>query len=98
MDEKLQNHCVLWIVQFMIFLGFYGGIYICHTVTLMVAGSNPGTSPLYNISSSTPAAPVRKTGVDDFLNSENNKNDYDWYVVPFSWYIQYNEIFAILIG
>ncbi|XP_027335260.1 mucin-5AC [Abrus precatorius] len=44
-------------------------------------GSNPGTSPIFNISSSTPA-PVRKTGVDDFLNSENDKNDYDWLLTP----------------
>lgn len=45
-----------------------------------VAGSNPGTSPLFNITASTPA-PVRKIGADDFLNSENDKNDYDWYVL-----------------
>ncbi|XP_061376603.1 cell wall protein RBR3 [Gastrolobium bilobum] len=44
-------------------------------------GSNPGTSPLFNISSSTPAL-VRKTGADDFLNSENDKNDYDWLLTP----------------
>ncbi|KAJ1426370.1 proteoglycan 4 [Sesbania bispinosa] len=44
-------------------------------------GSNQGTSPLFNISSSTPA-PVRKTGADDFLNSENDKNDYDWLLTP----------------
>lgn len=37
-------------------------------------GSKPGTSPIFNISSSTPA-PTRKTGADDFLNSENDKND-----------------------
>ncbi|KAE9596192.1 hypothetical protein Lalb_Chr17g0346731 [Lupinus albus] len=28
-----------------------------------------------------PLGPSRKTGVDDFLNSENDKNDYDWYVL-----------------
>jgi len=39
------------------------------------AGSRHGTSPIFNISSSTPA---RKTGADDFLNSENDKHDYDW--------------------
>nr|KYP75851.1 hypothetical protein KK1_020059 [Cajanus cajan] len=44
-------------------------------------GSNAGTNPIFNISSSTPA-PVRKTGVDDFLNSENDKNDYDWLLTP----------------
>ncbi|XP_061351724.1 cell wall protein DAN4-like [Gastrolobium bilobum] len=44
-------------------------------------GSNPGTSPLFNISSSAPA-PVCKTGADDFLNSENDKNDYDWLLTP----------------
>ncbi len=44
---------------------------------LRIAGSKPGTSPIFNISSSTPA-PARKTGADDFLNSENDKNDFDW--------------------
>ncbi|KAG4923304.1 hypothetical protein GLYMA_18G028700v4 [Glycine max] len=44
-------------------------------------GSNGGANPIFNISSSTPA-PVRKTGVDDFLNSENDKNDYDWLLTP----------------
>uniref|UniRef100_A0A2N9FYF3 Uncharacterized protein n=1 Tax=Fagus sylvatica TaxID=28930 RepID=A0A2N9FYF3_FAGSY len=44
-------------------------------------GSKPGTSPIFNISSSTPA-PARKTGADDFLNSENDKNDFDWLLTP----------------
>ncbi|KAK9913715.1 hypothetical protein M0R45_037524 [Rubus argutus] len=44
-------------------------------------GAKPGTSPIFNISSSTPA-PARKTGADDFLNSENDKNDYDWLLTP----------------
>lgn len=56
--------------------------FLCHNVSFMIAGSNPGTSPLFNISSSMPTAPVRKSGADEFLNSENNKNDYDWYVMP----------------
>ncbi|KAJ4844554.1 hypothetical protein Tsubulata_035223 [Turnera subulata] len=44
-------------------------------------GSKPGTSPIFNISSS--AMPIRKTTVaDDFLNSENDKNDYDWLLTP----------------
>lgn len=42
------------------------------------AGAKPGTSPIFNISSSTPAPPTRKSGTDEFLNSENDKNDYDW--------------------
>ncbi|CAI0415979.1 unnamed protein product [Linum tenue] len=42
-------------------------------------GSKPGTSPIFNIPSSTPA---RKTGGDDFLNSDNDKNDYDWLLTP----------------
>ncbi|XP_052199986.1 uncharacterized protein LOC127806626 isoform X2 [Diospyros lotus] len=42
-------------------------------------GLGPGTSPLFNIASSTPA---RKTGADDFLNSDNDKNDYDWLLTP----------------
>ncbi|KAK7387448.1 hypothetical protein VNO78_28263 [Psophocarpus tetragonolobus] len=45
-------------------------------------GSNAGTNSIFNISSSTTPAPVRKTGVDDFLNSENDKNDYDWLLTP----------------
>ncbi|XP_073297639.1 uncharacterized protein [Primulina huaijiensis] len=40
-----------------------------------------GGSPLFNISSATPA-PVRKTGSDDFLNSDNDKNDYEWLLTP----------------
>ncbi|KAF4395737.1 hypothetical protein G4B88_013511 [Cannabis sativa] len=44
-------------------------------------GSKPGTSPIFNISSST-TAPPRKTVADDFLNSENDKNDYDWLLTP----------------
>ncbi|KAM1612846.1 hypothetical protein PS2_001436 [Malus domestica] len=46
-----------------------------------LAGAKPGTSPIFSISSSTPAPP-RKTGADDFLNSENDKNDYDWLLTP----------------
>ncbi|KAF7147216.1 hypothetical protein RHSIM_Rhsim03G0142000 [Rhododendron simsii] len=42
-------------------------------------GLKPGTSPIFNITSSTPA---RKTGADDFLNSDNDKNDYDWLLTP----------------
>ncbi|KAF8396929.1 hypothetical protein HHK36_018564 [Tetracentron sinense] len=42
-------------------------------------GSKPGSSPIFKIVSS---APTRKTGVDDFLNSENDKNDYDWLLTP----------------
>ncbi|CAN1259442.1 hypothetical protein LINPERPRIM_LOCUS10149 [Linum perenne] len=48
-------------------------------------GSKPGTSPIFNITSSTPA---RKTGGggggggDDFLNSDSDKNDYDWLITP----------------
>ncbi|GMN41311.1 hypothetical protein TIFTF001_010534 [Ficus carica] len=44
-------------------------------------GSKPGTSPIFNLSSSPPAPP-RKTGADDFLNSDNDKNDYDWLLTP----------------
>ncbi|CAF2094624.1 unnamed protein product [Brassica rapa] len=43
--------------------------------------SKPGTSPVFNISSG--AAPARKTGPpDDFLNSEGDKNDYEWLLTP----------------
>ncbi|KZV34956.1 hypothetical protein F511_04930 [Dorcoceras hygrometricum] len=40
-----------------------------------------GGSPLFNIPSAAPA-PVRKTGSDDFLNSDNDKNDYEWLLTP----------------
>ncbi|KAH9702436.1 hypothetical protein KPL70_010771 [Citrus sinensis] len=39
-----------------------------------------GTSPIFNISSSNAA--TRKIGADDFLNSDNDKNDYDWLLTP----------------
>lgn len=45
-----------------------------------VAGSDPGNSPLFNVPPAA-SAPARKTGADDFLNSENDKNDYDWYIL-----------------
>ncbi|CAO2825656.1 unnamed protein product [Amaranthus hypochondriacus] len=41
--------------------------------------SQPGSSPLFNIQSATTA---RKTGPDDFLNSDGDKNDYDWLLTP----------------
>ncbi|EOY17833.1 Uncharacterized protein TCM_042539 [Theobroma cacao] len=46
-------------------------------------GSKPGTSPIFNLSAST-ATPARKTvaAADDFLNSDNDKNDYDWLLTP----------------
>lgn len=47
-----------------------------------VSGSNPDNSPLFHVPSSM-AALVRKTGADDFLNSDNDKNDYDWYILFF---------------
>ncbi|KAJ8439421.1 hypothetical protein Cgig2_001761 [Carnegiea gigantea] len=37
--------------------------------------SQPGSSPLFDVSSTKPA---RKPGADDFLNSDGEKNDYDW--------------------
>ncbi|VVB02818.1 unnamed protein product [Arabis nemorensis] len=43
-------------------------------------GSKPGTSPVFNISS---GAPARKAAApDDFLNSEGDKNDYEWLLTP----------------
>ncbi|KAJ8764156.1 hypothetical protein K2173_005069 [Erythroxylum novogranatense] len=42
-------------------------------------GSKHGTSPIFNVASSVPA---RKTMADDFLNSDNDKNDYDWLLTP----------------
>ncbi|KAH1211875.1 hypothetical protein GmHk_14G040211 [Glycine max] len=44
-------------------------------------GSDPGNSPLFNVPPAA-SAPARKTGADDFLNSENDKNDYDWLLTP----------------
>ncbi|WOH11288.1 hypothetical protein DCAR_0830769 [Daucus carota subsp. sativus] len=40
-----------------------------------------GSSPIFNIESTTPA-PTRKTAADEFLNSDNDKNDYDWLLTP----------------
>lgn len=42
-------------------------------------GSKPGTSSIFNLSAST-ATPPRKAAAaaDDFLNSDGDKNDYDW--------------------
>ncbi|XP_071929934.1 uncharacterized protein [Coffea arabica] len=44
-------------------------------------GTKSGSSPIFNIASTTPA-PVRKTATDDFLNSDTDKNDYDWLLTP----------------
>ncbi|GFY82099.1 hypothetical protein Acr_02g0003390 [Actinidia rufa] len=42
-------------------------------------GLKQNTSPRFNITSSTTA---RKTATDNFLNSDNDKNDYDWLLTP----------------
>ncbi|KAK7300536.1 hypothetical protein RJT34_11382 [Clitoria ternatea] len=42
-------------------------------------GLNLSSSPLFKVSS---PVPVRKSGADDFLNSENDKNDYEWLLTP----------------
>ncbi|XP_043714845.1 mucin-5AC-like isoform X2 [Telopea speciosissima] len=42
-------------------------------------GSKHGNSPIFRIVSPTPA---RKTVADEFLNSESDKNDYDWLLTP----------------
>ncbi|XP_074575469.1 uncharacterized protein LOC141831937 [Curcuma longa] len=42
-------------------------------------GSKPGTAPIFKIASSPP---IRKPGIDDFLNSDGEKNDYDWLLTP----------------
>ncbi|XP_022765020.1 mucin-5AC-like [Durio zibethinus] len=46
-------------------------------------GSKPGTSPIFNLSAPTTTS-ARKTGgaADDFLNSDSDKNDYDWLLTP----------------
>ncbi|KVI04868.1 mucin-5AC-like [Cynara cardunculus var. scolymus] len=42
-------------------------------------GSIEGSSQMFSMPSATPA---RKTGAEEFLNSENDKNDYDWLLTP----------------
>ncbi|XP_071738641.1 uncharacterized protein [Rutidosis leptorrhynchoides] len=42
-------------------------------------GSRTGNSHMYSIQSATT---MRRTGADEFLNSENDKNDYDWLLTP----------------
>jgi hypothetical protein len=66
--EELPNSMLFDFVFFRVLYMFF----------LYVAGSNSRSSRLFDISSSTDA-PVRKTGADDFLNSEIDKNDYEWY-------------------
>ncbi|KAJ0551493.1 hypothetical protein HanHA300_Chr07g0257751 [Helianthus annuus] len=44
-----------------------------------VAGSRTGNVSIYSMPSATT---VRKTGADEFLNSENDKNDYEWLLTP----------------
>ncbi|XP_042420008.1 proteoglycan 4-like [Zingiber officinale] len=43
------------------------------------SGSKPGIAPLFRIAS---LSPLRKSCVDDFLNSDSEKNDYDWLLTP----------------
>ncbi|XP_010535052.1 PREDICTED: mucin-17 [Tarenaya hassleriana] len=43
-------------------------------------GSKPGTSPVFNISMAKPAR--KMAAPDDFLNSEGDKNDYEWLLTP----------------
>ncbi|KAF6147065.1 hypothetical protein GIB67_036784 [Kingdonia uniflora] len=41
--------------------------------------TKPGSFPIFNIVQSTT---TRKTPTDDFLNFDNDKNDYDWLLTP----------------
>nr|GLL40317.1 mucin-5B-like [Ipomoea trifida] len=43
-------------------------------------GSKTGNSPIFNVG--VACTPARKTVTDEFLNSENDKNDYDWLLTP----------------
>lgn len=43
--------------------------------SLSFVESRAGSSPIFNIGSTTN---VRKNGTDDFLNADNDKNDYEW--------------------
>ncbi|KAF5808315.1 hypothetical protein HanXRQr2_Chr04g0143961 [Helianthus annuus] len=45
----------------------------------MAYGLRTGNSPIFGMQSATT---VRKNGADEFLNSENDKNDYDWLLTP----------------
>ncbi|XP_059292278.1 uncharacterized protein LOC132045721 [Lycium ferocissimum] len=42
-------------------------------------GAKRGSSPIFDFASATP---MRKTGADDFLSADNDKNDYDWLLTP----------------
>ncbi|XP_072986026.1 uncharacterized protein [Typha latifolia] len=42
-------------------------------------GAKPGSAPIFKIVSTTPA---RRAGIDDFFNSDSDKNDYDWLLTP----------------
>lgn len=44
---------------------------------VLPAGSKTGNSPIFNVGVGA-CTPARKTVTDEFLNSENDKNDYDW--------------------
>ncbi|KAH7672914.1 hypothetical protein IHE45_09G088900 [Dioscorea alata] len=44
-----------------------------------VERSEPGASHIFKI---PPSAPPRKAGIEDFLNSDNDKNDYNWLLTP----------------
>lgn len=56
-------------------------------IIIYFPGLTTGSSPIFNIASATPA-PARKTAADEFLNSDNDKNDYDWYT---------SEIFRLML-
>ncbi|CAI9768299.1 unnamed protein product [Fraxinus pennsylvanica] len=46
-------------------------------------GSRIGGSPIFNITAAAAAAaPLRKTGADEFLNFDGEKNDYEWLLTP----------------
>ena len=56
--------------------------------SFLLAGTKSGSS-IFNIASTTPA-PVRKTATDDFLNSDTDKNDYDWYIGAFEFFFSWS--------
>ncbi|XP_047319922.1 serine/arginine repetitive matrix protein 2 [Impatiens glandulifera] len=45
-------------------------------------GAEQGRSPVFDVSSSSIPVPAKKNYSDEFLNSENDKNDYDWLITP----------------
>lgn len=68
MKFEFEFECVSFPVTYVVCL-----LVIAFVDMFSLSGSTAGNAPTFNIPS---AASTRKT--DDFLNSDNDKNDYDW--------------------